>query len=222
MIFDLHVHTKDGSPDSSVDPYEVVRVAKERGLDGICITEHGNTKSKLADILREKYDFLVIGGMEASTELGDLLIFGLGSYPRNIYHAAEIKPLVDEVGGVMIAAHPFRSYLGCRLTDDPMLEEKLTEGCKRQVFQMVDAMEVINGWSSREDVLFCQEVSRRLNMRGTGGSDAHMMRQIGCCVTIFNNGIRSEADLIEALKQDKFTAEDRRTWDQKGYMNWFT
>lgn len=222
MIIDLHVHTRDGSPDSSVDPYDLVRLAKEHGVDGICITEHGNTKSKLADILREKFDFLIIGGMEASTELGDLLIFGLDSYPRTMYRAADIKPLVDEAGGVMVAAHPFRSYLGCRMSDDPIVEQKLEEGCGRPLFKMVDAMEVINGWSSRQDVMFCQEVSRRLNMKGTGGSDAHMSKQVGCCVTIFNNGIRSESDLIQALKNDRYIAEDRRTWDEKGYINWFT
>ena len=40
MKFDLHMHTRRYSPDSVIDPFDLVRRAQEIGLDGIVITEH--------------------------------------------------------------------------------------------------------------------------------------------------------------------------------------
>ena len=82
-------------------------------------------------------------------------------------------------------------------------------------------MEVINGWSTEEEVVFCQEVGMKLGLSGTGGSDAHIPQQIGCCVTIFDNGIKNEAELVEELKRGNFTAQDRRRPEQKDPMHWF-
>ena len=40
MKFDLHMHTTRHSPDSVMDPLDLVRRAREIGLDGVVITEH--------------------------------------------------------------------------------------------------------------------------------------------------------------------------------------
>ena len=39
-IFDLHVHTNRGSPDSALTPEEMVEESKRVGLTGVMITEH--------------------------------------------------------------------------------------------------------------------------------------------------------------------------------------
>lgn len=219
-VFDLHIHTRLESTDSIIDPDELVMVAKRKGLDGLCLTEHGVTKSSIAPTLAKKYDFVVLGGFEASTELGDVLIFGLDSIPRNIYKASEIKPLVEKAGGVMIAAHPFRSdFNRARIINHaPVLD--LVEACHRKIFSLVDAMEVANGWTVEEDVNFCRQVSQNLGLKGTGGSDAHMISQVGCCVTIFSNGVEDEESFIRELKKGNFWAEDRRAREQKNPAYW--
>lgn len=208
------------SADSIIDPEELVTVARKKGLDGLCITEHGVNKSSLASMLAKKYDFIVLGGIEVSTELGDVLIFGLESIPRSMYKASEIRKLVEESGGVMIAAHPFRSdFNRARFINRPIILN-LEDACRRKLFSLVDAMEVANGWTSEEDVNFCQQVSSRLGLRGTGGSDAHMIVQIGCCVTLFANGVEDEETLVRELKGGNFRAEDRRTREQKNPSYW--
>lgn len=219
-VFDLHVHTRIESTDSIIDPDELVVEAKRKGLDGICVTEHGVTKSSIAPTLAKKYGFMVLGGFEASTELGDILIFGLDGIPRHIYKASEIKTLVEKEGGVMIAAHPFRSdFNRARIINQrPVLN--LAEACHRKIFSLVDAMEVANGWTVEEDVNFCQQVSRNLGLKGTGGSDAHMLSQLGCCVTIFDNGVEDERSFIRELKNGNFRAEDRRAREQKNPAYW--
>ncbi len=80
------------------------------GLDGVCITEHNQLWDKEAiDRLREKHNFLVIGGVEVSTDLGEILVFGLHQSVLQVYNAVQLKTMVDEADGVMIMAHPFRT-----------------------------------------------------------------------------------------------------------------
>jgi DNA polymerase III alpha subunit (gram-positive type) len=43
MKYDLHVHTAY-SPDGSLSPENVVRIAKSRGLRGIAMTDHNTIK----------------------------------------------------------------------------------------------------------------------------------------------------------------------------------
>ena len=217
MILDLHIHTTI-SGDSTITPETLIQAAMDAGIDGVCITEHGIERSKIADDLSKKYDFPVFGGMEASTELGDILVFGIDKYPRIISKAVDLKEFVEDTGGVLVAAHPFRSAFyrsnaNSKLTID--------SGCRSQLLQLVDAMETTNGWSTEEEVVFCREVSKKLQLRGTGGSDAHIPLQVGCCVTIFENEITNESDLVTELKQGRFIAEDRRLSEQKGPTNWF-
>jgi len=111
LILDLHVHTSVGSSDSVIDPEDIVKIARQAGLDGVCITEHGVSKSELAEKLSHKKDFLVLSGIEATTELGDILVFGVDAYPRTIIEARDLHRFVRKAGGVMIAVQPTLSGL---------------------------------------------------------------------------------------------------------------
>ena len=171
--------------------------------------------------LARKHDFLVLSGMEASTELGDILVFGLDSYPRVLHRARDLREFVVEAGGVMVAAHPFRYDLSQKPWLRPPRTLTIEQACARPIFQLVDAMEVVNSWASEEDVEFAMEVSRRLFLPGSAGSDAHIPQDIGLCATVFENEIRSEEDLVRELKLGKFTALDRRQKEQKSPTHWF-
>ena len=59
-------------------------------------------------------------------------------------------------------------------------------------------------------------------MKGTGGSDAHIPSQVGCCVTVFEDIIRGEEDLVAAIKGGRFRALDRRRSEQKSPAYWFS
>lgn len=217
MVIDLHIHTTI-SGDSIITPEKLIYAAKNAGLDGVCITEHGIERSRIAEDLALKYDFPVFGGMEASTELGDILVFGIDSYPRSISKASELVEFVEDAGGVLIAAHPFRSNFNGSAFNDRLTFDA---GCQSKLLQLVDVMETINGWSTEEEVVFCQEVNNKLGLYGTGGSDAHLPQQVGCCVTVFDNRVANETELTAELQQGRFIAEDRRLAKQKGAINWF-
>lgn len=222
MKLDLHVHTNVGSGDSMIDYRELVALAKKAGLDGLCLTEHGVQKTGLGEKLAREYDFLVLEGMEASTELGDILIFGLDSLPRSMYRAADMRQYVEQHGGVMIAAHPFRAEITRPLMLKVTPRLTMEEACRRPLFRLVDGVEAANGWCAAEDVSFCLDLCARLGLKATGGSDAHMSRQVGCCLTIFENGVRNEQDLVAEIKRGRFRAMDCRTQEQKAANYWFS
>jgi uncharacterized protein YbjT (DUF2867 family) len=49
--------------------------------------------------LRDKHNFLVIGGVEVSTDLGEILVFGLHRSVLQVYEAVQLRAMVDEVDG---------------------------------------------------------------------------------------------------------------------------
>ena len=111
MIIDLHVHTNRLSVDSVLDPEEAIQQAKQRGLDGFCITEHNKLwQPEEIKRLRDKWNFLVLSGVEMDTVEGHILVFGLHEEIETFLRASELRQQVDEVGGVMIVAHPFKGF----------------------------------------------------------------------------------------------------------------
>lgn len=201
MIIDLHTHTRFGSSCSYMYPEEMAYQAKRLGLDGICITEHNHSWAA-ADLhaLSEECGIMVLGGVEVATDLGEFLVFGRYQTNWNISTAEELRGLVDEAGGVMIAAHPFRDVTSS------YSEAAIEEFSLRQVFSLVDAAEVFNGRSPRREVNFGYEVLQRIGLKGTGGSDAHAVHAIGECTTEFERTITDEIELVNELKAGRFKA----------------
>lgn len=208
MILDLHIHTSWNSADSNLSPLELIREAKRLGLDGVVVTEHdrGWDRFKAREIAAE-HDFLFLRGMEVSTDLGHILVCGLEEYVSGIQRAEKLRQVVDEVGGIMIAAHPFRRAFtrDFRQGKEPM-PMTLEEAAKRPIFDLLDGVEVCNGGSIDRENKLAIEVCDYLGLAATGGSDAHSELGIGCYATQFDDAIRSEADIIAALKQKRCRA----------------
>jgi predicted metal-dependent phosphoesterase TrpH len=208
MIIDLHTHTWPYSDDSDLRPHDLIELAKQSGLDGICFTEHDWHWSE-ADIdeLSREHDFPVFQGMEISSEEGHLLVFGLSEYKFGMHHAEYIKKLVDDAGGVIILAHPYRA----RVRYNSNLDELLDTVCDYHIFELVDAVEVLNGRSKRKENKFASDLCQRLGLRATGGSDAHSPEDIPSCATEFERKISSLEELLTELKEGRFRAVDLRS-----------
>lgn len=204
MIIDLHVHTKALSSDSNLDPEEAIREAKRIGLNGICFTEH-NKAWEIEEIrqLSQKWEFLVLNGVEVDTVEGHVLVFGLHRDFNKIIRVHELREMVSKGGGVMIAAHPFKSFRVFGVSDLSLSPEQASQ---RPIFKSVDALEGFSGKTAEKENLLAQEVARILGMNMAGGSDAHSLEAIGKCVTVFENNIKDEAGLIQELKGNKFHA----------------
>jgi len=74
------------------------------------------------------------------------------------------------------------------------------------LFKVVDGMEILSGRQTPKENDFSSQVCERLNLKDVGGSDAHSIKDIGTCVTIFENKIVTQEDLLKELKTGSFNA----------------
>jgi len=195
---DLHIHTFPASQCSSSSADDMLGEAVSIGLDAVCITDH-NTVWKPADIkaLRDRHGIPVFRGNEITTDQGDMLVFGMHKDVQGIIKLQDLKQLVEEANGFMIAAHPFRGFLIFNTNEIGLTVEKAMQ---RPALQMVHALEVLNGKVTERENLFAGKVADGLNMSATGGSDAHDVLGVGKYATSFEAPIANERELVEALK----------------------
>ena len=212
QLFDMHVHTTKGSSDSNLSPEEMVLEAERLGFFGLCITEHsGPWDQHEFQAFAAKHDLALIRAMEVETDMGHILAFGLNSYLPGISNAQELRKAVDDVGGFIVSAHPFRGLLGPRRLSKPLLYKdmpsvpsSIQEAAQHPVFSLVDAVEVANGGTSEQENDFAFRVSKLLALKITGGSDAHSIHGLGSCVTVFEGEISTEEEFMNALRTGHF------------------
>jgi len=213
LKIDLHTHTSYGSSCSYMDPDQLVIRAKSVGLDGVCITEHDQLWDEDAIArLGRKHDFLVIGGVEVGTDCGHILVFGLHRSVKHVYYVQDLHDMVAEAGGAMIMAHPFRyePELVAAFSSSKNGWPAMESVCSREVFQLVDALEIYNGRSGFHEKRLTSLVAERRRLSGTGGSDAHAGLEVGACYSVFEETIRDEKDLIVQLKKGTYHGVDPR------------
>ena len=211
-LFDMHIHTTKGSSDSNLSPEDMVLEAERLGFFGICITEHNGPWDRHEfQRFSARHNVVLIRAMEVDTDMGHILAFGLNSYLPGISDARELRKAVDEVGGFIVSAHPFRGLLDRRPNSRPLLYKGMPsvpstveEAAMHPVFGLVDAVEVANGATSDDENRFALAVARTLGLKATGGSDAHSMHGIGRCITVFENDVHDGDQFINALRLGSF------------------
>ncbi len=219
MLIDIHTHTYPVSDDSILTPEELIVEAKRIGLDGVCLTDHDGFWDP-QDVLKlgKDNDFLVIPGCEVTTEEGHLLVYGLSEYIFGMHKSSFVRDLVDEAGGAMVVAHPYRRvYRETAPQDDVSYEEMLARALRNRVFGLVDAIEIRNGRGTEKENLFAEKVAERLDMPTTGASDAHKLADLGTFATLFYDKITGLESLINAIKSGRFRSCDvsKLTSDEK-------
>jgi predicted metal-dependent phosphoesterase TrpH len=191
VLIDLHCHTRPLSACSALDADELVRIAVERGLDAICLTEHDRAwdPAQLA-ALRERSPLPVFSAVELTTDMGHVLAFGLeprgfSAIARDIYAAAEAAR------GLLFLAHPARDGL-LRVTSETV-----------RYFASVEAA---NGSDSRLQNLAAAGLAKGFRLPGIGGSDAHSRDEVGRAATRFEVPITSGRALLDALRSGRYEA----------------
>ena len=153
MLIDLHAHTKGISHCCRIYAPEVLAAAKERGMDGICLCNHYQsryvTDGNAADFARryveefhatrklgEEMDMRVLFGIEVTMEQHEnehLLVYGVDeTFPLlnpALYDLTQkdLYRLVHANGGVVIQAHPLRK--GKNVLMDPEYLDGVEVNC---------------------------------------------------------------------------------------------
>jgi predicted metal-dependent phosphoesterase TrpH len=184
MILELHAHSKF-SFDSIAEPYDIIRTARERGLNGIAVTDHDTIRGSI-ETRRINADsgFAVIVGTEIASDVGDIL----GLFIEREIESRLGLEVIDDIhrqGGIAILPHPFKGH-------------KLTG----EIIERVDLIEVFNSRTGKQDNLKARELSQKYNKPGIAGSDAHFLSEIGRCRVITDSD-----NIKEALLNGKFTIQ---------------
>jgi predicted metal-dependent phosphoesterase TrpH len=212
MYIDFHTHTTRGSADSNLDIFALIDQAQKIGLHGVCITEHDNAWAdpKIDDYARA-HDVTLFRGIEVTTEWGHVGTFGLDQYVGGIYKVKELRRVVNDAGGFLIANHPFRYKLDPRfqfIHKTPAIDanDPASGAHALEVFQYVDAIEIVNGACSEQENLFAHAVAQHVGLKGLGGSDSHSAQSLGCAVTVLERTVSTVHELIDELKAGRFSA----------------
>ncbi|MBA7650996.1 Ubiquinone biosynthesis O-methyltransferase [subsurface metagenome] len=169
MILDLHIHSKY-SFDSILEPKRIIKVAKNKGLDGIAITDHNTIKGGLeVEKINKDHDFLVIVGSEISTEVGDITGLFLNEEIKS-RNSMEVIEEIKEQGGIVVLPHPYKGH-------------KLNDG----LISSVDVIESFNSRTGRYENFFAEELAEKYKKPTIAGSDAHFESEIGMAKTLINS-----------------------------------
>lgn len=194
MWIDTHCHTKY-SYDNWLEPVDLVRRAKQLGIDAVCITEHYSYEaSQPVEQIGCDEGILVLRGVEISTDRGHLLAYGVEDDGWNRWGRDNYLPLgevierINDLGGICVPAHPFRE-VGLASLLEGLLE-----------LQGIAAVETHNGNNSDSDNELALRAARHMGLPTLGGSDCHKVEAVGCCATEFDRAIAGMGDFIAAVR----------------------
>ncbi len=192
MLIDLHCHTLPLSTCSALEPETLVRLARERGLDGVCLTEHDRAwPEEELEALRRRTAFPVFSAVELTTDQGHVLAFGLDG-PRSFSAIArEVHDAAKRSEGILFLAHPARDGL-LKVTHDTV--------------EFFASVEAINGSDTRLQNMAASGLAHGFRLPGIGGSDAHTPAEVGRAATRFHRRIETQADLLAALRAGDYEA----------------
>jgi len=167
---DFHIHTRF-SRDSILSEDKFIRVAMERGLTHVAVTNHNNVEGAIA--VRERVAALgldeqltVILGEEVSTADGEVVGIFLERTIRRGLTADETADEIHAQGGLVSIPHPFDPFRASHIKREPL--ERLAAAGK------IDMLEVFNSrvTFSRHNEQ-AAEVAARHGIRGIACSDSH-------------------------------------------------
>lgn len=204
MRFDMHCHTKEGSIDGRVSVEDYIRILKEKGYQGMLVTDHNSYngyrfwKKELKD---QEKDFVVLKGIEYDTiNAGHMLvIMPEGVKPRILevrgMPVSLLLTVVHAYGGIVGPAHPYgEKYMSFAGT-------KMYKRLKDPLMRKCDFVETFNACEPPESNQAARELARAYYLPGFGGSDSHRESCLGLGYTEFKKPITCESDLIEAVKR---------------------
>jgi len=182
---DFHIHS-NFSADSNSDIYEIAKVATEKKISKIAITDHNEIAGALR--LKEKFPKLVITGEEILSQEGEVIGLFIN---KKIKPYLSLEKTIHEIknqGGLVYVPHPFDSFrrgLGKHM---------------RKIIKQIDIIEVFNGKifldHKNKKAL---EFAERNNLAKTAGSDAHTLNEISS-VYVKMKDFSNQKELLENLK----------------------
>lgn len=192
LKLDLHIHSAH-SPDGRMSLEEIVARCRKAGLDGAAVCDHDRVLTESPDCS----DFLLIPGVEISTQHGHLLGLFVAApiETKDFYQAVEA---IHAQGGIAVLAHPFEHSADAeRLI--PLLPH-------------LDGMEVWNSRATRKNRhanAQAEAFAALHGLRRFAGSDAHVPAEIGNAVLTVEAETKTPEAVRAALLAESVRIEGR-------------
>ena len=174
MLIELHAHGRPHKHGGIEYALELCRIAKQKGIDGICWTEHVHTKDypawtqELKQEMIERSPIVCCWGAELTIDIGDLLTY------------------IGDSGVAITLAHPCKN--GKRFD--------------KKIPAFIDAMEIDNKSYTPDEAAYARELAAKWNMNAVCGSDIHLKRHVGLYpYEIPYTGLTSE-NMIDAIVEE--------------------
>lgn len=221
-IYETHLHTKEASACSGTPAQDYIEYMMGLGYSGMIVTDHffnGNSSVprdlpwekrveqycsgyEHARIAAQGKDFNVMFGMEYNFQGDEYLLYGVDkawllSHPDIMDKTrSQVHDLVNEAGGIMIQAHPYRErgYLNAI---------RLSPEC-------VDGVEAFNAGNPDYQNAWGYRYAKEHGFKTTGGSDVHYTSQDDMGGTSFPYKIESIEDFVRAFKAGDATPVFRK------------
>lgn len=224
LNIDLHTHSFF-SGDGVSSPEDLIASARAKGLQGFALTDHNNSDG-VSYLLRKGLmradglpvdGFLVIPGVEVSTDDGHLLCLG-ATLPGNLKGepAAVVCDAIHEAGGLAIPPHPYDYFRAG-------IRESVLDTLK------IDAIEVFNSATTFKHCnVRAFEYARAHHLPMIAGSDAHHKDAIGTAYTLLDTDDFSVAGVLRQILQPNAMNQSymsrsnklRKTWNNWMRLRW--
>jgi predicted metal-dependent phosphoesterase TrpH len=199
---DFHIHTRF-SRDSILTEERFLRVAVERGLTHVCITNHNNVEGAI--VVRDKARELglddritVILGEEVSTTDGEVVgLYLTKTIPKGL-SANETADEIHRQGGLVSIPHPFDPFRASHIREGPL--RNLAETGK------IDAIEVFNcRVTFPHHNVEAAEFANRYGIPGIAASDSHSSFEIAMAFNALP-AFETAAELKAGLPENEWHA----------------
>lgn len=206
MKLDMHCHTKEGSPDGKLELLQNIAILKQRGYQGMLITDHNSYRAyRYYKKLKEKPDdFVVLKGIEYDTiNAGHMLIImptGV-NLPILELRGLPLMLLIEIVhfyGGIIGPAHPCGERF---LSVCSTMRNKLNS----VIYRKFDFLEGYNACEDADSNMRAMALAKKYNLPCFGGSDSHKEDCAGFGYTILQEDIANETELIQYIRAKKAT-----------------
>jgi predicted metal-dependent phosphoesterase TrpH len=186
LKLDLHVHT-DRSSDAFTSPKQLATICRDRGLDGLAITDHNVLAVDSSD------EPVILPGIEISTRHGHVIGLGVSeAVPRGLSADETIRRIRD-LNGVSIIPHPY---------------DLLRSSVRPHLLTVrPDAIEVINSSSFLHSVTWnrARKFAEKEKYPMTAGSDSHIPQTIGRAYTEVECESKDTGSILASLRSGSMT-----------------
>ncbi|MBE6687870.1 MAG: hypothetical protein E7588_01175 [Ruminococcaceae bacterium] len=202
LKIDFHVHSYK-SFDCFMSYDQIIKAAKKRGLDGVCICDHACTDIS-ESLGNNNDDFIIIPAVEFTTGKNHIIGMFLEHEPVTVF-GDKLDVPIDEIiakthqsGGICILAHPFQR-LKSGVSDVSLQTDN--------IMKKTDGMEVYNSRAPYKYPRANKLAAEKADILGTvcrvAGSDAHLPDEIGNAYCTVDTPSRSLSDIKKAVLDGK-------------------